>query len=116
MLLLGVAFTTEQANQVKIPIDEGDIGHIYKLAAYLSDTCDFKEPGMRFRICDSSGHPLLLTLVSNYGLWPNRDLSAAFKKLVEIVQKVLGPSMDVMWWLDYTMNHDADDYFVSVLP
>lgn len=120
MLLLGVALTTKQVDQfareVNIPVDEGDVGHFYELEAYMSAACGLKEPGIRFRICDSSDHSLVLTLVSNYDLRPNKDLSGPFKKLVETVQKVFGPSKEVVWWLDYLMNHDPDNYFVSASP
>ena len=42
MLLLGVALTTKQADQfareVNIPMNEGDVGHLYELETYLSNT------------------------------------------------------------------------------
>ena len=118
VLYLGVALNAEEARhfakEVNIPTDE-DFGHINKLQAYLSDTCGLKRSGMMIRICDSE-YPLLFPLVSNYNLRPNRDLSGPFKKMVETVQGIFGSSKDVMWWLDYTMNNDPENYFVSVSP
>jgi hypothetical protein len=119
MFHLGVALTMEEADffarRVKIPVPDGTegVGHIYHLETFLSEVCDLSRPGVMVRICDSPKYPLVFTLASNYNLRPGRNLDTPFKRMVEIVQEVFGSSKSVMWWLDQTMNHDPENYFVS---
>jgi hypothetical protein len=103
---------------MKIPVsnDNQGVGHIYELETRLSDACNIKGPGILARACDSPMCPLVLTLVSNYGLRPGKDLGSPLKKMVQVVQQAFGPSKNVMWWLDYTMNHDPENHLVSDSP
>ena len=119
MFHLGVALTIEEfdifAAYVGIsPSEEkDDVGYIYELGIYFSKACGLERPGIRVRTCDSPEHPLMFSLISNYDVQPGHDLRPPFKEMVEIVQDVFGPSKNVMWWLEYTLNHDPENYFVS---
>ena len=119
-MYLGAALTTQEANhfatKMNIPLSERDIGHYFELEDYLSNACGIKRPGILLRPCDSLRYPLVFSLMSNYDLRPDRDLSVPFKKMVKIVREVFGHSKDVMWWLDLVINHDSESNFVSGLP
>ena len=117
---LGIALTFEEterlAGEMGIVVsgrNDGP-GHYFALRDSLSIACGIERPGINLVLCDSFQYPLVYALVSNYDLRPN--LSTTFEKMVEIVRKVFGPSRDVEWWLDLTVNHDSQNYLVSDPP
>ena len=119
---LGVALTIREFNifatSMGIPPSEvkGDVGYIFDLGSYFSEACGLEPSGISLCTCDSPEHDLMFSLVSNYELQLGRDLRPPFKKMVEIIQEVFGPSKNVMWWLEYTLNHNPENYFVSDPP
>jgi len=114
---LGVALsfheTEEFAKHFGIPVDER-CTHRHGISRRLTKVC-----GARVMVerCDMGGPPedrtWLFSLVTNYDISRGANVNESLKKYREIVEQAFGSSKKVMWWLEYTVNHDPGNWWWS---
>ena len=117
---LGVALsfqeTEEFTQRLGIPFDKMST-YWHGIVRHLTEVCGAESPIM-VESCDVGGPPenertLLFSLATNYDIREGTDLTEPLRKYREIVEKVFGSSKKVMWWLEYTVNHDPGHWWVS---
>ena len=118
---LGVALSPQETKKFAehLEIPHGTVTmYRHEISRYLTELCGAKRRIMVKR-CDTGKSPeeekaWLFSLATNYDIYQGgMDLNEPLRKYREIVEKVLGPSKRVEWWLEYTVNHDPGHWWVS---
>ena len=120
MFCLGVALSTKEtedfARHLGLTVDERGSMVAYGIAGHLTRVCG-ADPQVTLQRCDQGGpfkdRVWLFSLVNNYHNPSEIHGKGSLDKYREIVEGAFGSSKQVMWWLEYTMNHTPTHWWVS---